>query len=124
LAADTGGQVQHNALLSLLVPNLIAPGAGFAILRDYAKLGVMYLQNGVWDGDRLLPQGRADYAERERFGESRLREIEPRLLGQSRRSTSYGWVVGRDCRNRSRGVTDYRLSAPRREVTPLERTPA
>jgi CubicO group peptidase (beta-lactamase class C family) len=48
-----------------LVLNLIAPGAGFAILRDYAKLGVLYLQNGVWDGDRLLPQGRADYAERD-----------------------------------------------------------
>jgi CubicO group peptidase (beta-lactamase class C family) len=42
--------------------NLIASGAGFATLRDYAKLGVLYLQNGVWGGERILPQGWTDYA--------------------------------------------------------------
>ena len=42
--------------------NLIASGAGFATLRDYAKLGMLYLQNGIWDGEQLLPQGWADYA--------------------------------------------------------------
>ena len=42
--------------------NLIASGAGFATLRDYAKLGVLYLQNGIWDRERLMPQGWADYA--------------------------------------------------------------
>ena len=101
--------------MSLLVLNLIAPGAGFAILRDYAKLGVLYLQNGVWDGDRLLPQGRADYAERERFGESRLREIEPRPLGQSRRSksSSTGIPHGLGGRKRCR-VSDFHNTSYRR----------
>ena len=42
--------------------NFIASGSGFATLRDYAKLGVLYLQDGMWDGDRLLPRGWADYA--------------------------------------------------------------
>lgn len=42
--------------------NLIASGAGFATLRDYAKLGVLYLQDGVWNKERLLPAGWADYA--------------------------------------------------------------
>jgi hypothetical protein len=50
---------QHSADIA---GNLIASGAGFATLRDYAKLGMLYLQNGMWDGDRLLPQGWADYA--------------------------------------------------------------
>ena len=49
---------QHSADIA---GNLIASGAGFATLRDYAKLGVLYLQNGVWDGERLLPPGWADY---------------------------------------------------------------
>ncbi|HYM74237.1 MAG TPA: serine hydrolase [Stellaceae bacterium] len=50
---------QHSADIA---GNMIASGAGFAHLRDYAKLGVLYLQDGMWGGERLLPQGWADYA--------------------------------------------------------------
>ncbi len=61
LLADRLGMAsyQHSADLA---GNLIGSGAGFATLRDYAKLGVLYLQNGVWHGERLLPQGWNDYA--------------------------------------------------------------
>jgi len=61
LLADRLGMAsyQHSADFA---GNLIASGAGFATLRDYAKLGVLYLQDGVWDGERLLLPGWADYA--------------------------------------------------------------
>lgn len=53
------GSYQHSADIT---GNLIASGAGYATLRDYAKFGVLYLNDGVWDGERLLPDGWVDYA--------------------------------------------------------------
>jgi CubicO group peptidase (beta-lactamase class C family) len=42
--------------------NLIGSGAAFATLRDWSKLAVLYMQDGMWNGERLLPEGWADYA--------------------------------------------------------------
>ena len=42
--------------------NFLGQGLAFMSARDWAKLGNLYLQDGVWNRERLLPEGYVEYA--------------------------------------------------------------
>ena len=80
-----GGQVGVEALLARVFDTIGAtsPEARFddagtfigssyvhATARDYARFGLLYLRDGCWDGERVLPEGWVDHART-------LRSIDP-----------------------------------------------
>ena len=42
--------------------NFLGQGLAFLSARDWARLANLYLQDGVWNGERILPEGFVEYA--------------------------------------------------------------
>jgi CubicO group peptidase (beta-lactamase class C family) len=55
-----------------------------ATARDFARFGLLYLRDGVWDGTRVLPEGWVDHARRRR-------SVDP---DNGRGYGSHWWITG------------------------------
>jgi CubicO group peptidase (beta-lactamase class C family) len=53
--------VRHLVMETDPYGNFLIQGYEFGTARDWARLGNLYLQDGIWNGERILPEGFVDF---------------------------------------------------------------
>ena len=74
----------------------VASSYAHATARDYAKFGLLYLRDGMWEGRRLLPEGWVDHGRRGAVCRSRRRGLLWPPLVDCADTTGRFWAAGHD----------------------------
>ncbi|MBS2213911.1 serine hydrolase [Carboxylicivirga mesophila] len=54
--------MQHSLIETDAVGNFVGSSYGYCSARDWARLGMLYLNNGVWQGEQILPEWWVKYS--------------------------------------------------------------
>jgi CubicO group peptidase (beta-lactamase class C family) len=74
----------------------VASSYAYATARDFAKFGLLYLRNGIWEGTRLLPEGWVDHGRRARSADPDGEDFHGRHWWAAPDGTGRFWAAGHD----------------------------
>jgi CubicO group peptidase (beta-lactamase class C family) len=98
--------------------DFLMSGQTYSSARDFARFGLLYLNNGMWNGDRILPEGWAKFV-------STLGPVQPE--GKGARYGAQFWIYGGidglpgDAYSPSGGQGQYAMIIPSRKTVIVRR---